>query len=573
MIRKIQFIIIILIFPFTVFSQLTDADKAAIEAKSTQIANDLNNLMNSLSDKNKSKDDCAKLMNGSYMINSPVKIFEDGGVVMQDDIDPSHDHNKTDYYLDVEDYFNEFRKSFSADGDHPVAFSEMSAVFTEQTESTATVMLSYKSLFTGKYTGEGDKFYTTRNRMMKIHAVKTSGTWKTQIVEITFRDDKAPKEVVKGVVIQTGAVDSIIMRDTSVELAYILQFMDKEKKVEYKSPGDDKTTHRMAYSSITAIIRKDALIIYDTISYLGYRGLTMDQIMDSLQKIRLAKKYAAAGVHNTVDNTPGVQNIPKMVLIDGGDFLMGRDSSFSGDEDELPMHLVHIRKFYMSDCEITVKQFREFMRKSKYRSTSDSAGYSQINIVADNRYMLCRDCNWETDSLGQWLTPEHDKDPVRHVSWSDAMAYCDWLGKTTSNNFRLPTEAEWEFAARGKDKTNYYMYSGSDSLTDISWTDTTSNTGSVHPVGTKKPNDYGLYDMTGNVQEWCLDWYASDYYLKSPDDNPRGPDKATNKEKAKVFRGGSFKSDSNNCRVENRTFRVPLSYDDVGFRIILEVKK
>ena len=128
-----------------------------------------------------------------------------------------------------------------------------------------------------------------------------------------------------------------------------------------------------------------------------------------------------------------------------------------------------------------------------------------------------------------------DNCPVENVSWDDVQKFIKKLNKKTNKNFRLPTEAEWEYAARGGSQTHGYIFSGSNDLNVVAWYKSNSKD-STHPVGKKQSNELGLFDMSGNVYEWCSDWNGGDYYSKSPDTNPKGP----KKDMYKVIRGGSF---------------------------------
>jgi len=158
--------------------------------------------------------------------------------------------------------------------------------------------------------------------------------------------------------------------------------------------------------------------------------------------------------------------------------------------------------------------------------------------------------------------------PVVHVSWYDAMAYAQWLSKKTGKIWRLPTEAEWEYAARGgvsSASTTAYTYSGSDNIDAVAWY---SNNSSIqtHPVGQKQPNDYGLYDMTGNVWKWCSDWYSDSYYSSNPISNPQGSSSGS----YRVNRGGSWYSNAEICRVAYRNYYTPSNRNyNLGFRLAL----
>jgi formylglycine-generating enzyme required for sulfatase activity len=155
-----------------------------------------------------------------------------------------------------------------------------------------------------------------------------------------------------------------------------------------------------------------------------------------------------------------------------------------------------------------------------------------------------------------------DNCPVEKVSWNDIQDFIRKLNTKTGKNYRLPTEAEWEYAARGGQN---YKYAGSDNLGSVAWY--RDNSGSkTHPVGQKSANGYGLYDMAGNVWEWCSDWYGSDYYNNSPSSNPKGPNSGT----FRVLRGGSWYYSSRNCRAAYRDSSAPTDRNnDFGFRLVL----
>ena len=225
----------------------------------------------------------------------------------------------------------------------------------------------------------------------------------------------------------------------------------------------------------------------------------------------------------------------EMVLIPAGSFEMG-DHFDGGDDDELPIHEVELDAFYMDAYQVTVGQFKPFIEDSGY-------DYDDWDSVAEY-------------SSG-------DGFPMVYVSWNDATAYAKWAGR------RLPTEAEWEYAARGglagkrypggdrvsHDDANYDGIGGKDKWSECA------------PVGSFEANEYGLYDMAGNVWEWCQDWYGSDYYSKSPAKNPSGPGTGS----YRVLRGGSWASTVDNLRVAyRRNHGSPAGrYANYGFRCVV----
>jgi sulfatase modifying factor 1 len=208
-----------------------------------------------------------------------------------------------------------------------------------------------------------------------------------------------------------------------------------------------------------------------------------------------------------------------MVFVAGGTFQMG---SSSGDSDEKPIHTVTVSSFFMDKTEVTQAEYRKVMGKTP------------------SHFRGCDDC------------------PVEKVSWHDANAYAKKVGK------RLPTEAEWEYAARRGNKSKGYTYSGSNDLNSAGWYDNNSGR-KTHPVAQKQPNELGLFDMSGNVWEWCTDWYDEGYYSGSPQTDPQGSNSGT----SRVLRGGSWYYYDFSCRVALRFRNAPVYwYDDLGFRLV-----
>jgi formylglycine-generating enzyme required for sulfatase activity len=239
--------------------------------------------------------------------------------------------------------------------------------------------------------------------------------------------------------------------------------------------------------------------------------------------------------------------------VQGGTFQMGatRDPELSYG-DELPVHQVGVNAFQISQNEITSSQYCAFL---------NDRGIERNGRYQDVLYIDILDSDCPVRYAGSQFVPEKGKGryPVSEVTWFGAHAFCEWMGG------RLPSEAEWEFAARGGSKSNNYKYSGSDILDEVAWYKGNSN-GHAHPVGQKAPNELGLYDMSGNVWEWCHDWYGFDYYGLSPDENPMGPSKGS----SRVMRGGAWNMDEWNCRVSNRSSKIPgITYNYYGIRLLI----
>jgi formylglycine-generating enzyme required for sulfatase activity len=220
-----------------------------------------------------------------------------------------------------------------------------------------------------------------------------------------------------------------------------------------------------------------------------------------------------------------------MVRVRGGTFTMGctKEQGKYCFDWEKPAHQVTVSDFYIGKYEVTQKEWREVMG-------SNPSGLA---------FKGCDNC------------------PVEQVSWNDVQQFLAKLNAKTGKTYRLPTEAEWEYAARGGSSSLGYKYAGSKREDEVAWY--YSNSGSkTHPVGQKKANELGLYDMSGNVYEWCADWYGN--YPSMAQNNPKGPSTGTNR----VLRGGSWKYNAPIfCRSAYRGYDSPVSrHDNVGFRLV-----
>ena len=204
----------------------------------------------------------------------------------------------------------------------------------------------------------------------------------------------------------------------------------------------------------------------------------------------------------------------------------------SDDEGDNPKHKVSLSPFCISKYPVTQALWTAVM------------GYNPSSFTNGN-------------------TAEH---PVERVSWNDAQDFIEKLNKITNKKYRLPTEAEWEYAARGGSKSRGYKYAGSNNVDQVAWYDDNSND-KTHPVGQKKPNELGIFDMSGNVWEWCNDWYDEDY-CKHSANNPQGPQNGT----LRVNRGGGWSGDGNygiTCRLADRGCIIPTSTNShMGFRLV-----
>jgi formylglycine-generating enzyme required for sulfatase activity len=235
-----------------------------------------------------------------------------------------------------------------------------------------------------------------------------------------------------------------------------------------------------------------------------------------------------------------------MILVTGGTFQMGSNES----DDEKPVHSVMVNDFYMGKYEVTLGKFKKFVDETAYQTDAEKGDGS--HIWTGSKWEKRGGVNWKCDVEGNIRNQSEYNHPVIHVSWNDASEYCNWLSLKTGKSYRLPTEAEWEYAAKGGSQSRGYTYSGSNNAGDVAWC--MENSGNeTHPVGQKQPNELGIYDMTGNVWEWCSDWYGKDYYAGSPSNNPKGPSTGA----LRVFRGGSWGSNARDCRAAGRSGDAP----------------
>lgn len=231
----------------------------------------------------------------------------------------------------------------------------------------------------------------------------------------------------------------------------------------------------------------------------------------------------------------------RMVYVQGGTFSMGsKEKPMWEVPDDIPVHSVTLSDFYIGQYEVTQAQWEAVMGTTIYQQQKKTT-YRSLYGVGDNY-------------------------PMYYVSWEEAQAFCAKLSEATGKTYRLPTEAEWEYAARGGQNNDGTKYAGSNEIGEVAWSQNVE--GKTHPVGQKRPNGLGLYDMSGNVFEWCSDWYDSDYYRGSPEVNPQGPSDP-DEWYLRVMRGGGWYYRDRNCRVSYRGGRDH-GYCDfvVGFRVV-----
>lgn len=225
-----------------------------------------------------------------------------------------------------------------------------------------------------------------------------------------------------------------------------------------------------------------------------------------------------------------------MVFVQGGTFEMGataeQKNGYTPGSDESPVHLVTLSDYYIGQTEVTQELWYAVMGAKPTSSKSWTSSYG----------------------LG-------DKYPAYYITYTDCQEFISKLNTLTGQQFRMPTEAEWEYAARGGAKSEGYIFSGGNSLDEVGWY-TDNSGGKNHEVGAKSPNELGIYDMSGNVWEWCSDWYGT--YSSGSQTNPTGPSTGS----SRVIRGGSWNCIATGCRVANRDGSSPgFGYYALGLRL------
>jgi len=237
---------------------------------------------------------------------------------------------------------------------------------------------------------------------------------------------------------------------------------------------------------------------------------------------------------------------PEMVFVKGGNFKMGSNNGYN---DEKPIHTVKLSDFYIGKYEVTVGQYKKFCRATghPFPSKPNKDWYASHNNVR----------NW------YW----RDNYPIVNVNWYDAIAYCEWLSKKTGEEYTLPSEAQWEYAAKGGKNSKNYKYAGSNSLRKVAWYDETTYERGPRTVGQLSPNSLGIYDMSGNAFEWCYDYYGS--YPSRTVKDPTGPSYG----QYRTIRGGSWYYVANFCRIAQRDSPKPTLKKYVyGFRVVKKAK-
>ncbi len=581
MINKLNSLVVFFMITVIGSSQnnLKPIEIEAIQDQSVMLVENFEVRLNTIADPTVPATSITELIKNSY--SGENRIFENEGVIIEDDRNPTiTDKSSSNVIKDahVAKYLDDFNLFIPKDINGIISFSNI----------TVSPLIFKKDIFVNVYykskinsvpeeTGEP---YKTVNRKALIKARKINNDYRCFIIGISFcepdliiSDDKVEKKYPSFTEVIYPDHTELKFNDRTERMFYDRTEIDYSDKLIILGENNIKINNEQ--HDYTVYDKHDNLLI----SHGDHVKINIDKALYKLSYINSTKttfinpdyvdvkfdkqKYAIVYKDKTETHFKGSVktsyfSVPdeKMVVVHGGLFQMG------SAEEDLPdnkAHVVKVADFYIDKYEVTYKDFEEFVNERKYLTDAERDGWSII-FNDKGEEVRTKDINWRHNSRGEKVSLSEEDNPVIHVTWNDANAYAEWAGK------RLPTEAEWEFAYRGGNSSKDFKFSGSKKASDVGWYK--KNAGKLpHNVGKKMENEISIYDMTGNVAEWCSDWYDKDYYNNSPKENPKGPKDG----QRRVIRGGSWMDDDDVCSfVRRNSVENGFRSTTIGFRCVMD---
>ncbi len=561
-------------------SKLSTAEIKTIQQQAILLVENFEVILNTIADPTVSASSINELISTSY--SGEIRKFENGDVVIEDDSKSQTLHKgmgKGIIDSPISKYLDNFNLFMPKSVDEVISFNNIT-VSPVKMEKEVLVNVYYTSQI--KTASSDTNYYNQQvNRKALIKAKKVNYNWRCFIVGITFCEPDLK--------ISENKVEKV--HSTFTEVIYpdhtVLKFNDRTERSYYDRTEIDFTNKSIILQdkNISIHNEQDDFHVSDkTDNLLIKQGdhieINFDKDSHKLSYINSVKttninkdfvnikfdKDKSATVYDNKTETRFKGNVKvsyfsepdeKMILVHGGTFLMG--SSEDGFTDNQP-HEISVSDFYIDKFEVSYSDFVKFVDETAYITDAERDGWSMV-INKKGELSKADTINWRYNIWGtRKVSLTEYNNPVVHITLNDAEAYARWAGK------RLPTEAEWEFAARGGNSSLNYPFSGAKKIANVGWYSKNSEQRS-HNVGKKLENEINIYDMSGNVAEWCSDWYDKDYYSASSKENPQGPKDGQNK----VIRGGSCLDDDELCTNTARN-SVKNGYRSslIGFRCVMD---